>query len=56
MFTEINDGSQSLRAETFGKCHQGDCVNGICECYEGWKGKYCDSCNGRILLTENEGL
>ncbi|GAB1604315.1 attractin-like protein 1 isoform X2 [Argonauta hians] len=37
-------------------CYQGECRNGVCQCYLGWTGDYCDHCSGRQNLHSMTGL
>lgn len=38
------------------ECYRGKCENEKCICDQGWTGDSCDKCEGRVLLTENEGM
>ncbi|XP_013386295.1 attractin-like isoform X2 [Lingula anatina] len=36
-------------------CENGNCKNGKCVCFPGWTGTSCQSCGGRVRLTDPSG-
>uniref|UniRef100_A0A1B6D320 CUB domain-containing protein n=1 Tax=Clastoptera arizonana TaxID=38151 RepID=A0A1B6D320_9HEMI len=36
-------------------CMNGECVNGTCVCFDGWQGEFCESCGGKVRLSQLSG-